>query len=86
MRRLKVAAQWSYWAGQELDGVYTMALSPDGTRLATVHHSGRFSVWQVPSLKLSKTWLLHEQVRVLFLVCKQTWLLQVRAVFGLLWC
>ncbi len=38
-----------------------MSLSPDGSMLAVVHHSGTFSLWDVPSLRLRHQWKLEDQ-------------------------
>ncbi len=43
------------------DGVYKMSLSPDGSLLAVVHHSGLFSLWDVPSLRMKNHWKLEDQ-------------------------
>ncbi|XP_014673695.1 PREDICTED: neuroblastoma-amplified sequence-like isoform X2 [Priapulus caudatus] len=45
----------------EPDFVYRMLLSPECYRLATVHRSGMLSIWQVPSLRLDKSWSLEDQ-------------------------
>lgn len=39
-----------------------MSLSPDGSLLATVHFSGKLSVWAVPSLRQLRAWEQREQV------------------------
>ena len=43
------------------DGVYKMSLSPSGTVLAVVHHSGMFSLWDIPSLRTRKLWKQQDQ-------------------------
>ncbi|XP_063110384.1 NBAS subunit of NRZ tethering complex isoform X3 [Cavia porcellus] len=47
--------------GQEQDGIFKMSLSPDGSLLATVHFSGKLSVWAVPSLRQLRAWEQREQ-------------------------
>ena len=68
VKRLQSMTQWRYWSGAEQDAVFSMALSPDATRLATVHHSGRFSLWHLPALTLQQTWRLDEQVRARIII------------------
>ncbi|XP_060044395.1 NBAS subunit of NRZ tethering complex [Erinaceus europaeus] len=46
---------------QEQDGIFKMSLSPDGSLLATIHFSGKLSIWAVPSLKLQGEWAQSEQ-------------------------
>ena len=43
------------------DGVCKMSLSPGGTLLAIVHHSGMFSLWDIPSLRMRTLWKQQEQ-------------------------
>ncbi|CAH1796434.1 unnamed protein product [Owenia fusiformis] len=43
------------------DGVFRMSLSPNGKILAVIHTFGRFSLWDVPSLRLRKTWEQADQ-------------------------
>ncbi|XP_055491305.1 NBAS subunit of NRZ tethering complex [Leucoraja erinacea] len=46
-----------FWRRQpELDGVFKMSLSPDGTLLAAIHLSGQLSLWEIPSLRHQKEW------------------------------
>ncbi|KAK7906904.1 hypothetical protein WMY93_015516 [Mugilogobius chulae] len=45
----------------EMDGVFRMSLSPDGTLLAVIHFSGRLSLWDVPSLRQRATWSQDQQ-------------------------
>ncbi|XP_072297684.1 NBAS subunit of NRZ tethering complex [Eucyclogobius newberryi] len=47
--------------GDEMDGVFRMNLSPDGTLLAVIHFSGRLSLWDVPSLRQRATWSQDQQ-------------------------
>ncbi|XP_037384398.1 NBAS subunit of NRZ tethering complex [Talpa occidentalis] len=47
--------------GQEQDGIFKMSLSPDGTSLATIHFSGKLSIWAIPSLKQQGEWNQSEQ-------------------------
>ncbi|CAL9692306.1 unnamed protein product [Knipowitschia caucasica] len=47
--------------GDEMDGVFRMSLSPDGTLLAVIHFSGRLSLWDVPSLRQRATWSQDQQ-------------------------
>ncbi|XP_073905302.1 NBAS subunit of NRZ tethering complex isoform X2 [Castor canadensis] len=47
--------------GHEQDGVFKMSLSPDGSLLATIHFSGKLSIWAVPSLKQQGSWDQNEQ-------------------------
>ncbi|KAL5004597.1 hypothetical protein ScPMuIL_018053 [Solemya velum] len=42
------------------DGIFKLCVSPDKKMLAALHHSGKLSVWQVPSLRLQNSWE-HEQ-------------------------
>ncbi|KAJ7341060.1 hypothetical protein JRQ81_004751, partial [Phrynocephalus forsythii] len=42
--------------GREQDGVFKMSLSPDGTRLAVIHFSGKLTIWGVPSLRQQGEW------------------------------
>lgn len=44
------------------DGVFKMSLSPDGTRLAAIHFSGKLTVWGIPSLKQLGEWEQNDQV------------------------
>ncbi|KAJ8304032.1 hypothetical protein KUTeg_017615 [Tegillarca granosa] len=46
---------------QAQDGIFNMCLSPDKKLLATLHHSGKLSIWHVPSLKLFHTWNQEDQ-------------------------
>ena len=65
LRRVKSLANMRSWmSGQRApqDGICSMALSPDGSLMITLHWSGRFSVWECPSLKLVQTWELDQQV------------------------
>ncbi|XP_057309196.1 NBAS subunit of NRZ tethering complex-like [Hydractinia symbiolongicarpus] len=41
--------------------VFKIALSPDATRLVSLHIDGRISVWHIPSAKLEQTWHKSEQ-------------------------
>ncbi|XP_033846650.1 NBAS subunit of NRZ tethering complex [Periophthalmus magnuspinnatus] len=47
--------------GDEMDGVFRMSLSPDGTLLAVIHFSGALSLWDVPSLRQRATWSQEQQ-------------------------
>ncbi|KAJ8315923.1 hypothetical protein KUTeg_006524 [Tegillarca granosa] len=53
---------------QAQDGIFNMCLSPDKKLLATLHHSGKLSIWHVPSLKLFHTWKQEDQVNLV--TCK----------------
>ena len=41
--------------------MYKMSLSPDGTVLAVVYHSGMFSLWDIPSLRIKNLWKQQDQ-------------------------
>ena len=43
-------------------GIYKLCLSPNEDTLLTLHQNGRLAIWQMPSLKLTKTWSVSEQV------------------------
>ena len=43
------------------DGVCKMSLSPSGTVLAVVHHSGMYSLWDIPSLRKRTVWKQQDQ-------------------------
>ncbi|XP_033750641.1 neuroblastoma-amplified sequence-like [Pecten maximus] len=43
------------------DGIYKMCLSPDSKMLAAIHHSGKLTLWHIPSLKQYRTWAHDEQ-------------------------
>ncbi|XP_021365609.1 neuroblastoma-amplified sequence-like [Mizuhopecten yessoensis] len=43
------------------DGIYKMCLSPDSKMLATIHQSGKLTLWQIPSLKKYRSWAHDEQ-------------------------
>ncbi|XP_012940751.1 neuroblastoma-amplified sequence [Aplysia californica] len=45
----------------QVDGIYRLCLSPCGTTLVAVHFSGKLSLWQVPSLRLVREFLLEDQ-------------------------
>ena len=64
-RLLRRITEWSWRPGGDSrrDAVFSMCLSPDGTTLSTVHQSGRYTHWAVPSLRLIQSWKLPEQVR-----------------------
>uniref|UniRef100_A0A8C6WSM4 NBAS subunit of NRZ tethering complex n=1 Tax=Neogobius melanostomus TaxID=47308 RepID=A0A8C6WSM4_9GOBI len=47
--------------GDEMDGVFRMSLSPDGTLLAVIHFSGCLSLWDVPSLRQRAAWSQDQQ-------------------------
>ncbi|XP_032999018.1 neuroblastoma-amplified sequence isoform X1 [Lacerta agilis] len=47
--------------GREQDGVFKMSLSPDGTRLATIHFSGKLTIWGIPSLRQQGEWEQSDQ-------------------------
>ncbi|XP_077167102.1 NBAS subunit of NRZ tethering complex isoform X2 [Paroedura picta] len=47
--------------GTEQDGVFRMSLSPDGTRLAAIHFSGKLTIWAIPSLKQQGEWEQSDQ-------------------------
>ncbi|XP_061478724.1 NBAS subunit of NRZ tethering complex isoform X2 [Rhineura floridana] len=47
--------------GKEQDGVFKMSLSPDGTRLAAIHFSGKLTIWGIPSLKQQGEWEQTDQ-------------------------
>ncbi|XP_062981250.1 NBAS subunit of NRZ tethering complex [Elgaria multicarinata webbii] len=47
--------------GREQDGVFKMSLSPDGTRLAAIHFSGKLTIWAIPSLKQQGEWEQSDQ-------------------------
>uniref|UniRef100_A0A803SNA9 NBAS subunit of NRZ tethering complex n=1 Tax=Anolis carolinensis TaxID=28377 RepID=A0A803SNA9_ANOCA len=47
--------------GREEDGVFKMSLSPDGTRLAAIHFSGKLTIWGIPSLRQQGEWEQSEQ-------------------------
>ncbi|XP_039190737.1 neuroblastoma-amplified sequence isoform X2 [Crotalus tigris] len=47
--------------GREKDGVFKMRLSPDNTRLAVIHFSGRLTIWSIPSLKQLREWEQSDQ-------------------------
>ncbi|KAM3855647.1 NBAS subunit of NRZ tethering complex isoform 2-T2 [Vipera latastei] len=47
--------------GREKDGVFKMRLSPDNTRLAVIHFSGRLTIWSIPSLKQLREWEQGDQ-------------------------
>ena len=44
------------------DGIYKLILSPDGSTLAAIHYSGRFTLLEVPSLRIRETWAEDAQV------------------------
>uniref|UniRef100_A0A8D2IZ58 NBAS subunit of NRZ tethering complex n=1 Tax=Varanus komodoensis TaxID=61221 RepID=A0A8D2IZ58_VARKO len=46
---------------REQDGVFKMSLSPDGTRLAAVHFSGKLTIWGIPSLRQQGEWEQSDQ-------------------------
>ena len=48
-------------------GVYKLKLSHDGKQIVTLHLDGRISFWNVPSMRLVKTWAKSEQVLILLL-------------------
>ena len=52
----------NYFKKENKDGVFKMSLSPNGNYLAVVHLSGKFSLWNTPSLKLKRMWDHSEQV------------------------
>ncbi|KAK7115948.1 NBAS subunit of NRZ tethering complex-like [Littorina saxatilis] len=60
LAKLRSSAMLS-WAPPDMDGVFRLSLSPDGTSLVGLHHSGRLSVWDVPSLRLRHSTPLEEQ-------------------------
>ena len=62
VKRLRLPSL-NYFKKENKDGVFKMSLSPSGTYLAVVHLSGKFSLWNMPSLKLMKMWDHSEQVR-----------------------
>ncbi|XP_077988543.1 NBAS subunit of NRZ tethering complex-like [Glandiceps talaboti] len=43
------------------DGIFSMCLTPDGSLLATVHHSGQLALWDIPSLNRREVWNLQDQ-------------------------
>ncbi|XP_026530082.1 neuroblastoma-amplified sequence [Notechis scutatus] len=47
--------------GREKDGVFKMRFSPDNTRLAVIHFSGKLTIWSIPSLKQLREWEQNEQ-------------------------
>uniref|UniRef100_A0A670I1X9 NBAS subunit of NRZ tethering complex n=1 Tax=Podarcis muralis TaxID=64176 RepID=A0A670I1X9_PODMU len=47
--------------GREQDGVFKMSLSPDGTRLAAIHFSGKLTIWGIPSLRQQGEWEQSDQ-------------------------
>ncbi|ELT90143.1 hypothetical protein CAPTEDRAFT_162693 [Capitella teleta] len=49
------------WQQTELDGVFAMKLSPNGSHLIVVHQSGQLSLWTVPSLRLIRLWSQNQQ-------------------------
>ena len=62
MKSLANMRGWMSGQRAPQDGICSMALSPDGSLMITLHWSGRFSVWECPSLKLVQTWELDQQV------------------------
>ena len=44
------------------DGIFKMSLSPNKDILVAIHHSGRLSLWDVPSLRCRKTWSHEQQI------------------------
>ncbi|XP_069137324.1 NBAS subunit of NRZ tethering complex-like [Argopecten irradians] len=57
----KVKASLRLNSGGHQDGVYRMCLSPDTKMLATIHHSGKLTLWHIPSLKQYRRWAHDEQ-------------------------
>ncbi|KAM6458959.1 NBAS subunit of NRZ tethering complex isoform 2-T2 [Liasis olivaceus] len=47
--------------GSEKDGIFKMSLSPDNTRLAVIHFSGKLTIWHIPSLKQQGEWEQSDQ-------------------------
>ena len=45
--------------------MFRMELSPSGSTLATIDVAGKLSLYDVPSLKLRKSWSIEEQVYTL---------------------
>ena len=43
-----------------------MELSIDGKLLVTLHINGRICLWNIPSMRLHKTWSKSEQVCLMF--------------------
>ncbi|XP_048583516.1 NBAS subunit of NRZ tethering complex isoform X2 [Nematostella vectensis] len=46
------------------DGIISLCLSPDGSKLAAVHLSGTLTMWEVPSLRHSYAWSAMDQPAV----------------------
>ncbi|XP_041364061.1 neuroblastoma-amplified sequence-like isoform X2 [Gigantopelta aegis] len=53
--------QLTGWATTNVDGVYKLCLSPSGDVLVALHHSGKLSLWEVPSLRQRQAWKLEDQ-------------------------
>ncbi|KAG8124286.1 hypothetical protein E2320_019602 [Naja naja] len=51
----------SYEDDVGIDGIFKMRFSPDNTRLAVIHFSGRLTIWSIPSLKQLREWEQNEQ-------------------------
>ena len=64
VKRLRLPSL-NFFKKENQDGVFKMSLSPSGKYLAVVHLSGKFSLWNMPSLKLMKMWDHSEQVKLI---------------------
>ncbi|XP_065652198.1 NBAS subunit of NRZ tethering complex isoform X2 [Hydra vulgaris] len=57
LARIRKSRQQNYL----LDSIYKICLSSDSSTLVSLHLNGRISLWQVPSMKLIRTWNKSEQ-------------------------
>ncbi|XP_064620288.1 NBAS subunit of NRZ tethering complex-like [Lineus longissimus] len=57
----KLAAMKPRWSREQPDGIFKMCISPDCNLLVSIHHSGKLSLWEMPSLRLRQAWTEADQ-------------------------
>jgi hypothetical protein len=45
------------------DGIFKLCISPNSNLLVSIHHSGKLTLWELPSLRMRQAWPEDDQVR-----------------------